>query len=225
MSSSGSDTEKQKEQKDKKKKYTESSSSEDKDGTFVSDILSSQPPPYNTVQGPQNVPDPTAGCDSASGNRGITSGFISQVPAVQLPQPFAPPLPQPESTRLETTADVVVRVWTDEGASTSSVEPQTQRLDPINVGLLKIEFEEIVDGTIGSSRLEIYNKEEMKYIMKVTMMRAGEALNDLRRAAEEHEADITGNKIMRTVYRTEFTEEDINQMDIPSLRSHIQALI
>ena len=71
----------------------------------------------------------------------------------------------------------------------------------------------------------IYNKDELQYVIKVAMVRAREALNELKKAAEEYEADISGSKNMRKCYRMEFLEEEIVKMDVPTLRSQIQSLI
>ena len=146
------------------------------------------------MQGLQDAPDPIAGGVGALGGQRSVDSIVNQVPVIQLPpQPSAPPQPQAECVRPEST----VLLHVSEGASTSSSEPQSQRQVLINVGLLRIEFGELVDGTINSNRLRIYNKREMQYIMKVAMIRAIEALNELKRVVEEHVADISGNRNMR----------------------------
>ena len=225
-------SEKDKKGKSKKPNYKESSSSESEDDQFISDILSCQPPPYHMV-----LPDPIAGGD-AQGSQGqgapvLVVDGINQAFTLGI-QPPAPPLAQiaplqlvlPQTTPLQTDNVEVISERTDEGASASS--SQSQRPDEsaqINVGILKIEFDEIVKGNVDPSRLIIYNKPELRYIIKVAMGQAKTALNDLKRAAEEYGVDISSNKHMRRAYQTEFMDEELDRMDVPSMRSNIQGLI
>ena len=56
----------------------------------------------------------------------------------------------------------------------------------------------MVDNTL---RMLIYNKDELWYLIKVAMIRAREALSELKKAAKEYEVDLSRNENMQKSYQ------------------------
>ena len=94
----------------------------------------------------------------------------------------------------------------------------------LNIAQLKIKFGEIIDRIISVDRLTKYNK-ELKYLIKVTMRKVKDAHKSLAEAAEELDVDLSKYKNLKHNYRMEFSDEEIEEMGITSLRSHIKNLI
>ncbi|XP_078523011.1 uncharacterized protein LOC144792027 [Lissotriton helveticus] len=104
-------------------------------------------------------------------------------------------------------------------------EKQTPQTKPLDLYKLRVEIEELMAGNVGLDRLNTYSEEELSFICKSFTRNTRVLHEKLTETAVSMGVDISKSKPLQKPYRADFSDKDIEHLNVAGKKLQIKELM
>ncbi|XP_078521677.1 uncharacterized protein LOC144790913 [Lissotriton helveticus] len=105
------------------------------------------------------------------------------------------------------------------------LEKQTPQTKPLDLYKLRVEIEELMAGNVGLDRLNTYSEEELSFICKSFTRNTRVLHEKLTETAVSMGVDISKSKPLQKPYRADFSDKDIEHLNVAGKKLQIKELM
>ncbi|XP_078509623.1 uncharacterized protein LOC144769407 [Lissotriton helveticus] len=105
------------------------------------------------------------------------------------------------------------------------LEKQTPQTKPLDLYKLRVEIEELMAGNVGLDRLNTYSEEELSFICKSFTRNTRVLHEKLSETAVSMGVDISKSKPLQKPYRADFSDKDIEHLNVAGKKLQIKELM